>query len=88
MTLNQILKLRPEFKIGFLSMVEWFEVTQSGDYCFIKSGLNHADGKTKSPYYYDDFVYGKNARKKCVKRFNEWWDKKMEETKSIQNEEI
>ena len=77
MTLNQITKLRPTFTFGMMEMVDWFEVTSGHGYCTIRSGLRHADGETKSPYHYEDFQGGKNAKKECVKRFNEWWETKI-----------
>jgi len=74
MTRKQILKLRPEFKINNMIMIDWFEITEGGGLFSINSGLKHADGKTKSPYYYEDFTVGKNAEKQSLKKFNDWWD--------------
>lgn len=71
---SEILKLRPEFKFGGITMVDWFEITETLDFFCIKSGLRHADGETKSPYYYESWVTGKNAKKNAIKEFNVWWD--------------
>lgn len=71
---SKILKLRPEFKIGLgMTMIEWFEISQGGSFFCIKSGLRHADGETKSPYYYEDCIGGKNAEKIALNKFNLWW---------------
>jgi len=75
LTFIQIGKLRPSFKFGGISMIDWFEVTRGKGYCVISSGLCHADGETKSPFYYYDFLGGKDASKECLRRFNEWWIK-------------
>lgn len=74
MTKKQILKLRPEFKIDMgMTMIDWFEITEGAGFFTIRSGLRHADGETKSPYYYEDFVGGKNAKKIAIEKFNKWW---------------
>jgi len=71
---SKILKLRPEFKIGSgMTMIEWFEISQGGSFFCIKSGLRHADGETKSPYYYEDCIGGKNTEKIALDKFNLWW---------------
>ena len=71
---SKILKLRPEFKIGSgMTMIEWFEISEGGSFFCIKSGLRHADGETKSPYYYEDCIGGKNAEKIALDKFNIWW---------------
>ena len=54
MTKSQILKLRPEFKFGGMTMIDWFEITEGSGFFCIRSGLKHADGETKSPYHYED----------------------------------
>jgi hypothetical protein len=74
MTKKQILKLKPEFKFGDMTMVDWFEITECESFCCIRSGLRHADGETKSPYYYEEYVVGKNAIKQSIKKFTMWWD--------------
>jgi hypothetical protein len=74
MTKTQILKLRPEFKFGGMTMIDWFEITEGAGFFCIRSGLRHADGETKSPYYYEDFIGGKNAKKEVLTKFNNWWD--------------
>lgn len=74
LTKSQILKLKPEFKFGDHIMVDWFEITETDSTFTIKSGLINANGVTKSPYHYINFSYGKNARKDCINKFNEWWN--------------
>jgi len=72
---KQILNLRPEVKInGQMTMLDWFEIYEGNGYCIIRSGLRHADNETKSPYHYNYSVGGKDAYKKCIKHFNEWWN--------------
>ena len=75
MTLAQILKLRPEFKLadGRVTMRDWFEVTQGDSFCIIKSGLRHADGETASPFHYEEVVVGKKALKQSIEKFSEWY---------------
>ena len=76
MTKKQILKLRPEFKLGMgmgITMIDWFEITEGAGFFCIRSGLRHADGETKSPYHYEDCVGGKNAEKIAMEKFNKWW---------------
>lgn len=74
MTRKQILKLRPEFKFGGITMIDWFEITEGAGFFTIRSGLRHADGETKSPYHYEDYASGKNAEKTILAKFNQWWD--------------
>ena len=74
MTKKQLLKLRPEFKFNGMPMIDWFEITEGGGFFSIRNGLRHADGETKSPYYYEDFVGGKNSEKIVMERFNKWWN--------------
>lgn len=74
MTKNQILKLRPEFKFGGMTMIDWFEISDGAGFFCIRSGLRHADGETKSPYYYENCVGGKNARKNALEKFTKWWE--------------
>jgi len=73
MTKKQILKLRPVFIFGKMTMIDWFEITEGAGFFSIKSGLRHADGETKSPYHYEDCVGGKNAEKIVIEKFNKWW---------------
>jgi len=78
---RQILKLRPEFKVdGQMTMIDWFEIYEGAGYYTIKSGLRHADGETKSPYYYEHTEGGNNATKKCINHFNDWWNKLNNQT--------
>jgi hypothetical protein len=74
LTLAQIKKLRPEFKFGSVTMIDWFEVYHGKGYCCIRSGLRNADEEIKSPYYCDYFCGGKNSVKQCLIKFNEWWN--------------
>ena len=73
MTLKQILKLRPEFKVGGVIMRDYFIVIQSDSFCSIKSGLCHADGETKSPFLYERTIIGKNSLKESINKFVEWY---------------
>lgn len=73
MTVKQILKLRPEFKIGGMIMRDYFIVIQSDSFCSIKSGLCHADGETKSPFLYERTIIGKNSLKESINKFEEWY---------------
>jgi len=73
MTVKQILKLRPEFKIGNMTMRDYFIITQSDSFCSIRSGLCHADGKTKSPFLYERTIIGKNSLKESIHKFEEWY---------------
>ena len=75
LTEAKILKLRPEFKFGGQSMIEWFKISRGASFYCIYSGLNHADGVSKSPYYFNCCLGGKNAKKKVLKLFNDWWSK-------------
>lgn len=72
--LTQVTKLRPEFKFGDMTMIDWFEVSSGHGYCCIRSGLRHADGETKSPYYYENCIGGKNSKKEALAKFNQWYE--------------
>ena len=74
MTEKQIKELRPRFKYGLMIMVEWFEITKGFKFCTIKSGLNHADNTTKSPYYFQEVAIGDNAENEVFEKFTKWWD--------------
>jgi hypothetical protein len=74
MTKSQILKLRPEFKFGGMTMIDWFEITEGSGFFCIRSGLRHADRETRSPYYYEDCVGGKGAKKLALDKFNNFWN--------------
>ncbi len=74
-TLHQITKLKPTFKFGGITMVEWFNVTNGDIFVCIHSGLNHADGKTKSPFHYEKTFVGKNCKKDALNDFNEFLKK-------------
>jgi len=74
MRIEEIEKLRPKFKLeGGMTMVDWFVVNHGEGYCFISSGLNHADGETKSPFFYEYSEGGKDATKNVLEHFNDWW---------------
>jgi hypothetical protein len=71
---KQIKKLRPTFSLdGGMSVVEWFEVHHGKYWCTIRSGLNHADGVTVSPYNVTFSTSGDGAKKAAVLAFNNWW---------------
>lgn len=75
MTENQVLKLRPEFSIGNgMSMIEWFEIHRGVSYYIIHSGLRHADGVTKSPYFYEKSFCGRSAKKEALEHFTQWYN--------------
>jgi hypothetical protein len=74
MTKDQIRKLRPEFTFGQMTMVDWFEIVEGGVFCSIRSGLRHADGETKSPFFYEETVVGKNAVKQSIEKFTQWYN--------------
>ena len=73
MKIKEILELRPEFKFGGMTMVEWFEIREGAGMFSISSGLNHADGETKSPFHYSHYEMGESSEKKCIEHFNNWW---------------
>jgi len=74
MNKKEILKLRPKYKFGeLITMIDYFEIKEGAGFFYIRNGLRYADGKTKSPYYYQDFVSGKNAEKIAIDNFNNWW---------------
>ena len=75
LTEAKILKLRPEFKFREQFMRDWFEVSKGVSFYSIRSGLNHADGESKSPYYFSCCLGGKGAKKKVLRLFNDWWSK-------------
>jgi hypothetical protein len=84
LSFKQIEKLRPTFKYGGISMVDWFTITKGHKYCCINSGLRHADGETKSPFFYEKCVGGNYASQKVLAHFNKWWKTvKHEKNKSI-----
>lgn len=69
-TINQILKLKfdlPEYHVR-----EWFEVHLFDRGILIRSGLRHADGETKSPYYYEESTWGRGHKKEAIRKFNEF----------------
>ena len=73
MGIEEIKKLRPTFRFGNTTMIDWFEVHEGNGYCSIRSGLKHADCETKSLYHYDYFEGGKHATKNVLNHFNNWW---------------
>ena len=74
LTKKQILDLRPTFKLYGITITEWFEISEGAGFYCIRSGLKHTDGVTKSPYYYEDCVGGKNAKSIALGKFNKWWN--------------
>jgi hypothetical protein len=75
LTESQILKLRPDFRFGGITMVDWFMVNKGAGFYGIRSGLRHADGVTKSPYHYEHTLGGENTKKRVLEHFNKWWRK-------------
>jgi hypothetical protein len=74
MTKEQILELRPRFDYNGMFMVDWFEIKYAGDAVYICNGLRHADPEIKSPYYYDEYFYGKDAEEKAIEHFYKWYN--------------
>jgi len=74
-TIDEILNLRPRFRLndGSLPLIEWFTVSTFAG-CYIKSGLRHADGITKSPFHYEHYEMGEDAIEKSIKKFSEWYN--------------
>lgn len=66
--INQILKLR--FELPEYHVSDWFEVHLYGKGILIRSGLRHADGETKSPYFYEESTWGKGHKKEAIRKFN------------------
>ena len=54
-------------------MRDWFEVSKGVSFYSIRSGLKHAEEESKSPYYFSCCLGGKNAKKKVLRLFNDWW---------------
>lgn len=73
MTRDEILQLKPIFEFEGVDMVDWFCIKEGDNTFSITSGLKHADGETKSPYYYNDYVIGENASEIALNNFNKWW---------------
>ncbi len=75
-TEKQLLKLRPKFKLpNGMTMIDWFEVTRGDVFYTIRSGLRHADGVTKSPFFYEDTtVDKKNSKKIALQKFITWYN--------------
>lgn len=80
MTVKQILKLRPEFKIGNMTMRDYFLVTQGESFCSIRSGLFHTDEKIKSPFLYERTIIGKKSLKESIDKFEEWYEAVINKT--------
>ncbi len=72
-TLDQIKKIRIPFIFKGIPLIEWFEVRKGTGFCSIRSGLNHADGETKSPYHYDLTLTGKECDRRSIEMFNEFY---------------
>lgn len=75
MTSKEIKALRPLFKYGTFTMLDWFEITEAGSFCLIRSGLRHANPDMKSPFFYENSIVGENSLKESIVKFNEWWNK-------------
>jgi len=80
MTVKQILKLRPEFKIGNMTMKDYFLVTQGDSFCSIRSGLWHTDKEIKSPFLYERTIIGKKSLKESIDKFEEWYEAVINKT--------
>jgi hypothetical protein len=78
-TLNQILKLRLKVSGYVITMVDWFEIHLYPGSILIKNGLRHADGETRSPYYYEENTFGKGYKKRALEKFNEFLKKVTED---------
>ena len=72
-TLDQIKDLRIQFLFNGMPLTEWFEVREGDSFCSIRSGLNHADGETKSPYHYESMLIGEGCVEKSIDMFNEFY---------------
>ena len=73
--IEKIQNIRREVKE--YGVLEWFEVHLYSHGCLIKSGLNHADGETKSPYYYSNSVWKSNCKEAVVQaiwEFLNWYN--------------
>lgn len=82
MTKKQILKLRPQFKFGGMTIIDWFEITEGAGFFCIRSGLRHADGETRSPYHYENCIGGKHAKKESLLKFDVWFNSLNIDSKS------
>jgi hypothetical protein len=71
---KEILKLKPEFKFGNQKVRDWFYINGGDSFYSIRNGLRHADGETKSPYFYEHTTIGENCKKDALKLFTEWWN--------------
>jgi hypothetical protein len=76
MTVKEIKKLRPTFDFYGMEMVDWFKIMDEDSFCEIRSGLRHSDPEIKSPFFYEDCVIGKGAKKEALKEFQTWWERK------------
>ena len=75
-TISQIEKLRLPIPKYFVS--EYFIVTKGLHWCNIRSGLLHADGETKSPYFYSETIVSRKGWiKKSIEKFNEFLKEKL-----------
>jgi hypothetical protein len=79
--IEKIQNIRREVKE--YGVLEWFEVHLYSHGCLIKSGLNHADGETKSPYYYSNSVWKSNCKEAVVQAIWEFLNWYNEQSKTI-----
>jgi hypothetical protein len=49
-------------KVPNYSVAEYYIISFGSTFCSIRSGLNHADGETKSPFFYESVSLGKNLK--------------------------
>ena len=72
-TEKEVLELKPTFKFAGITMTDWFVTFKGYNYFSIKNGLRHADGETKSPYYFDYKAIGEDAENEALEKFTLWW---------------
>lgn len=74
LTIPEIRKLKPTFYYNEVEMVEWFEVNHGSGWATIRSGLQHADGVTRSPFFIQIMTGGNKASLQARIKFTEWWE--------------
>lgn len=88
MNKEEILKLRPTFKINGegIDIVEWYEIVEGGGFYSIRSGLRHADGVTKSPYFFECSIGGIGAEKRALKEFEDFYNNIIKKERDLYKE--
>lgn len=56
---------------------DWFEVYLYRNGCLIRSGLRHADGETRSPFYYEKSFWGETYEEDALEDFNKFLKSKL-----------